>query len=117
MFSIPLLKIKLFTLLSMVIMGLFSRFVLGLPIQITSSITTCSEKTPTHRFPDSGARSSLRFLPAPKFVRKRRRYEGNTTLIEDQIFNSDSTNDMSCFEFIGEILEREESSGFTAIHK
>ena len=106
MVSVSLLKIKFLTLLSMVFMGLFSRLVLGLPLLLQTSSTTFHNIPQTHQFPDSGNRTSLRFMPASRYILKRRRVLKNGGILEEELCILQSACDESHFDFIGEVIEQ-----------
>lgn len=109
MLSVSLIKVKLFTILSMVCMGLFSRLVLGFPLLFptsTSTVHTIPQETP---FPTNGGRTSLRFLPTPRYGQKRRRILKNKVIEEElTVFISDHLD--ANFDFMGEVIEPEKRS-------
>jgi len=107
MFSFPLLKIKLLTVLSMVFMGLFSRLVLGFPILLPSSIAVFHGKPERNLFLDGGSRTSLRFLPTLRCIQRRRRILKDGKKIEEEITLFQAEPDNSQFDFIGEVIEEE----------
>lgn len=110
MLSISLIKIKFLTILSMVFMGLFSRFVLGFPLQSFSTSSNYQNTSGNHRFPDGGARTSLRFIPAMRIMQKRRRTLANGNTKEDEIFTSENTCENPDLDFIGEVIDHADAS-------
>lgn len=107
MFSFPLLKIKLLTVLSMVFMGLFSKLVLGFPVLLPSSTPVFHGNPERNPFPDGGSRTSLRFLPTLRCIQKRRRILKNGQKIEEEITLFQAEPDNSQFDFIGEVIQDE----------
>lgn len=88
-------------------MGLFSRLVLGLPLLFpasTPTFHTIPQETP---FPTNGARTSLRFLPAPRYGQKRRRILKNGSIGDEEVTVSASDYLDSDFDFLGEVIESE----------
>ncbi len=91
-------------------MGLFSRLVLGFPTTLISFSSNVQNTSENHRFPDGGARTSLRFIPAPRLMQKRRRKLANGETKEDEIFSSENNCETTCFEFIGEVLDQSDNT-------
>ena len=89
----------------MVFMGLFSRLVLGFPLLFPNSFPSFQACPDTHRFPDSGSRTSLRFLPAPRYIQKRRHKYKVGKILEDEISLFQPTYEDFTFDFVGEIIE------------
>jgi hypothetical protein len=106
MVSVSLIKVKLLTILSMVFMGLFSRLVLGFPLLFPVSAPLFHTTPEDHQFPDSGNRTSLRFMPVPRHTQKRRRGHKNGQMIEDELTFLEERYDETCFEFVGEVIEQ-----------
>ncbi len=107
MVSVSVLKIKLLTILSMVFMGLFSRFVLGFPLILPGSTPSLQIQPQGHQLPASGSRTSLRLLPALRREQKRRhgRKDGKTLEEELTFFHTDPHQ--ISLDFIGEVIENE----------
>lgn len=106
MFSASLIKVKLLTILSMVFMGLFSRFVLGFPMLLPISVPIFHTSPENHQFPDGGGRTSLRFMPAPRHTQKRRRNLKNGQIVEEELTFLEERCDDTCFDFVGEVIEQ-----------
>ncbi len=87
----------------MVFMGLFSKFVLGFPLLISSSMPFFHIFPENYRFPDSGNRTSLRFLPIPRGTKKRRCKNGRG--YEEELTFYHSEDELLSFDFIGEVIE------------
>jgi hypothetical protein len=103
MISLSIIKIKLLAILSMVFMGLFSRFVLGFPMLLPQSHPIFSGRLETHQFPDSGNRTSLRFLPASRSCQKRKKSHKNGKMLEEEITLFQPNSYDSNFDFMGEV--------------
>jgi len=110
MVSLSLIKFKLFTVLSMVCMGLFSRFVLGFPVLLPQNDPNFSGRFDSPQFPDSGSRSSLRFLPASRLNQKRKGSYKNGKMLEEEMTLFQPNLYESHFDFIGEIIHQEKHS-------
>jgi len=106
MFSVSLVRVKLLTILSMVCMGLFSRFVLGFPFIFPIFTPTFNNIPENYKFPDSGSRTSLRFLPASRYTQKRRRALKDGRTLEEELTLFQPEYDDSQFDFIGEVVEQ-----------
>jgi len=106
MFSVSLIKVKLLTILSMVFMGLFSRFVLGFPMLLPIAVPIFHTIPENHRFPDSGSRTSLRFMPASRCTQRRRHALKNGQTIEEELSFLQDRYDISSFDFGGEVIEQ-----------
>jgi hypothetical protein len=101
------IKIKFLTILSMVFMGLFSRFVLGVPLLIQISSPVIHGVLQYYHFPDSGNRTSLRFISPFLSLQKRRRKFKGDRLVEDEYTMGRIECDHSQFDFLGEVLEND----------
>lgn len=110
MFAVSLFKIKLMTILCMVFMGLFSRLVLGFPLLLPISLPTFHVIPQNPHFPNGGARTSLRFLSALRYIQKRRRIQKDGRATEEEITLLQPQWDSSQFEFVGEVIEQEAKS-------
>ena len=106
MFSVSLIKVKLLTILSMVFMGLFSRFVLGFPMLLPISVPIFHATPDNHRFPDSGSRPSLRFMPASRYTQKRRRALKNGQAVEEELITLHDEYGNINFDFVGDVIEQ-----------
>lgn len=71
MFYFSIIKFKFLTILSMVLVGMFSRSVLSITLLPLSHplFHSSSEK---HQFPHSGSRSALRFFNGKRMAHRRR---------------------------------------------
>lgn len=105
MYFLPFFKIKLLTVLSMVFMGLFSRFVLGFPILVQTSTYAFHGATQSHRFPDSGSRTSLRFISPARYVQKCRRLLKDGNFLEEEVTLIQTEYNHSHLDFVGEVIE------------
>jgi len=101
------IKIKFLTILMMVFMGLFSRFVLGFSLTHHMSAPAFHRNTQSYHFPDSGNRTSLRFISICRSFQKRRRKFSRDKFLEEELTITLAEDDHSQFEFMGEIIERE----------
>lgn len=99
------IKIKFLTVLSMVFVGLFSRFVLGLPLLLQISSPVIHGVLQDYSFPDSGGRTSLRFLSTFFSLQKRRRKSKTNALFEEEIIIENPKH--SQFDYLGEVLEND----------
>ena len=106
MVSVSLIKVKLLTILSMVFMGLFSRLVLGFPMLLPVSAPLFHTTPEDHQFPDSGIRTSLRFMPLPRHTQKRRRTRKDGWMIEDELTFLEYRCDETCFDLVGEVIDQ-----------
>ena len=91
----------------MVFMGLFSRFVLGFPMLLPISVPLFQTIPDSHRFPDGGSRTSLRFMPASRYSQKRRRTHKDGGVVEEELAFLEVRCDETCYDFVGEIVEHE----------
>jgi hypothetical protein len=107
MFSISLIKIKIFTILSMVFMGLFSRMVLGFPWLSQSSTPAYRTNTQSYPFPASGARSSLRLMTGPRYTQKRRRNLKDGSYIDEELTHFETECENPHLDFICEVIEED----------
>lgn len=107
MFSVSLIKVKLLTILSMVFMGLFSRFVLGFPILFPITCPIFHATQDNHRFPDSGSRTSLRFMPTSRYTQKRRRILSDGGVVEEELTVLEDISDQTCFDLVNDVIEYE----------
>lgn len=105
MYSVPLIKIKLLTVLSMVFMGLFSRLVLGHSFLLPGAVPHFHETPHKHHFPDSGSRPSLRFMPVIRYAQKRLRNSKDGQNLEEAITLLLHQENYLYFELMGEIVE------------
>jgi hypothetical protein len=108
-YFVPLVKVKLLTTLSMVFMGLFSRLVLGFPALLSTSIPTFHSVLPGYQFPDSGNRTSLRFMSAVRYTQKSRRNLEDGSLLEEEISLLQAESDHSHFGLVGDVIEQEKA--------
>jgi len=109
MFYITLIKLKFLSILTMVCMGLFSRLILGGPLVLFNSSATYQDIHQSHRFPDSGARTSLRFMPASRLTHKRRRYLKNGKLTEDEFTFRETLDNLPNLDFVGEVIDQNDT--------
>lgn len=87
-------------------MGLFSRLVLGFPSHLLSFASNYQNTSENHRFPDGGARTTLRFIPAPRIMQRRRRKLANGETKEDEIYSFENECENPNLEFIGEFIDQ-----------
>ena len=101
-----IIKIKFLTILSMVFMGMFSRFVLGLPLLVQTSSPVIHRVLQLYHFPDSGNRTSLRFISSFFSLQKRRRKFKGDRVVEEELLLERADCDHSQFDFMGEVLDQ-----------
>lgn len=91
----------------MVLTGLFSRFVLGFPLNYHMSAPVFRNTTQSFHFPDGGNRTSLRFISICRSFQRRRRKIRKDNLLEEELTMTLSGYEASQFEFIGEVIDQE----------
>lgn len=101
------IKIKFSMFFIMVCVGLFSRFVLGFSLMPYTSALIFRGNPQNYHFPESGSRTSLRFISAFCSSQKRRRKLRGGNILEEELIMDGSAWDASQFDFIGEILAEE----------
>ena len=102
-----IVKIKFLTMLSMVCMGLFSRFMLGFPLVLPLSGPIFQRVSQGYHFPDGGNRTSLRLVSMGCSQSRRRRKLKSGQVLEEEVTMNGGQCDSSHFDFIGEVLEQE----------
>lgn len=105
-----IVKIKFLTMLSMVCMGLFSRFMLGFPLMLPLSGHVFQRISQSYHFPDGGNRTSLRLVSMSCSRSRRRCKLKNGQILEEDALMNLGQCDSSHFDFMGEVLEQENES-------